>query len=176
MTAEALRTTAAALRESFDAAFAEPASDAVEARVELLAVRVAGERLAIPLSAIDGLYADRPLTGLPGALPELLGLAGIRGSLTAVYDLGALLGLGRSAPRWIALIAAENGLGLAFEELDGTFRVASRELVSGTRPGDAGRHLGRLVEVSGRPLPVLDVVSLVAAIKRLAGRPGPREE
>jgi chemotaxis signal transduction protein len=167
--------TAAALRQAFDQTFAASAGAARAATVDLLAIRIAGEAYALRLSGIAGLHADRRIVPLPGAAPELLGIAGLRGSLVAVYDLGALLEYPRSEkPRWTALAANERTLGLAFEELEGFLRLAPQDLTtSGSAPG---KHVQEVAHAGGILRPVVDVASVVETIRRLARRGGPPEE
>jgi chemotaxis signal transduction protein len=166
---------AAALRQAFDQTFAAPAGEARAAAEDLLAIRIAGEAYALRLSGIAGLHADRRIVPLPRAAPELLGVAGLRGSLVAVYDLAALLEYPRSEkPRWIALTAAERSLGLAFEELESFLRLAPQDLTtSGSTPE---KHVRQVAHAGGILRPVVDVASVVETIRRLARRGGPPEE
>lgn len=53
-------------------------------------------RYGVPLECVREIIASRPFTRLPGAGPEVCGLAGVRGRVVTVFDLGAVLGL-RSA-------------------------------------------------------------------------------
>ncbi len=167
---------AARLRRDFDLTFAEPARLAQADAEVLLALRVAGEGYAVRLAAVAGLFVDRGIVPLPGTGPELLGIAGLRGGLVAVYDLGALLGYPRSeSPRWLALLRSGSTVGLAFEELDGTLRVAPQDLSPAAGPAHGG--LVREVVRAGSVLrPVVDVASVLETIKRLARRGGSPEE
>ena len=56
----------------------------------------AGRRFGVPLECVREIIAARPFTRLPGAGPEVCGLAGVRGRVVTVFDMGAVLGL-RSA-------------------------------------------------------------------------------
>lgn len=55
-----------------------------------------GRRYGVPLDCVREIIAPRPFTRLPGAGPEVCGLAGVRGRVVTVFDMGAVLGL-RSA-------------------------------------------------------------------------------
>jgi purine-binding chemotaxis protein CheW len=59
----------------------------------LLFFAIAGEAFAIRLGEVGGVVALESLREVPGAPPRVLGLAEWRGSLLAVLDLPALLGL-----------------------------------------------------------------------------------
>ncbi len=171
---ESVLDRAAALRLEFDQTFAVPAAAAAGA-VDLLALRVAGERYALRLSEIGGLHADRRIVALPGAPPELLGLAGLRGSLVAVYDLGAFLGAPSSeAPRWLALAGGDRTVGLAFEQLERYLRVATQNLTLDAE--SKKRHFREVVNVEGEMRAVIDIASIVEKIKGLAHLAGPSEE
>jgi chemotaxis signal transduction protein len=119
------------LARAFDTAFAESAQAAAGSPLALLAIRVAGEPLALRLTQLAGLYARRSIVPVPSALPELLGLVGLRGAIVPVYDLGALLGRApQRDPRWIVL-AAQVSIALAFDELEGYWRLPADSVVSG---------------------------------------------
>lgn len=112
------------LRRAFDSSFAAPPTPSVDHLADLLTVRIAGRPYAIRVADISGLFADRPVTPVPGPLPELLGVAGFRGSIVAVYDLAALLGHGHSdKARWLVLDAGSPAMGLAFDAIDGHLRA-----------------------------------------------------
>jgi chemotaxis signal transduction protein len=169
--------SAAALRREFDLAFVEPGHPAASATEDLIALRIAGERHALRLSAIGGLYADRPIVRLPGGPGELLGIAAVRGGLVAVYDLRMLLGYARSeGPRWVALAGEDRSVGLAFEELAGQLRVASRDVMQAGGSAPRGRHVRHVAQAGGGLLPIVDVASIVATIRDLALRTGRPEE
>lgn len=50
-------------------------------------------RYGVPLDRVGEIISPRPFTRLPGAGPEVCGLAGVRGRVVTVFDLGAVLGL-----------------------------------------------------------------------------------
>jgi len=80
------------LRRAFDRSFSEaPVTRATELD-DLLDIRVGLDPYAIHLDQVTGVFADKPVTPLPGSFPELLGIAGFRGAIVPVYDLRTLLG------------------------------------------------------------------------------------
>jgi purine-binding chemotaxis protein CheW len=167
---------AADLRLEFDRTFAAPAA-APPATVDLLAVQVAGEGYALRLAGIAGLFADRRIVPLPGAAAELLGLAGLRGGLVAIYDLGAILGHTRSeSPRWVALARGEKTVGLAFDELGGFMRVALQDLTQGAGAAPTGRYVREVVHVDGGLRPVVDMASILETIEGLSRQASRSEE
>ncbi|MCC6998989.1 MAG: chemotaxis protein CheW [Deltaproteobacteria bacterium] len=153
------------LRAQFDAGFAVAHRAAPAAFTEVLTLRAGGVVYALRVAHIGALHADRQLTPLPGPIPELLGLAGVRGDLVPVYDLGALLGhAAASSPRWL-VVSADARVGLAFEAFEAHLRVAP----PGPAEGAAERtHVREVVMTPAGARPVVDVPSLCEAIVRRA--------
>jgi purine-binding chemotaxis protein CheW len=184
-------------RAEFDAAFAAPPAEGRRAAERLVRIEVGGERFALRLADLAGLRRLGKLVALPGARPELLGVAGLRGRLVPVFDLGRLLGCGADEPRWLALARAEEPVGLAFGGLEGQIEVApeaqaTADAASAVRAASAGAmdgtgaaeggaspgrtrgagFLGRVVRDGDVPLPVVEVGALVAALAAQAGPAG----
>jgi chemotaxis signal transduction protein len=155
---------AEALRRQFDAAFAAPPRAGRDARVALLEIRVGGEPMALRVLELAGLVQARPVTAVPSRRRELLGVAGLRGAIVPVWSLARLLGRGEDpAPAWIAL-AGGGAVGLAVAALDAHLLVAPASLAPVAAGQGAPRHVRELLRREGRPMPVLDVPSLVRAI------------
>jgi chemotaxis signal transduction protein len=160
---DALQTRLLELRQSFDRAFTEPiALDDADATIELLAIRVGRDPFALRLSEIAALEADRTITPVPSDHPELLGIAGVRGGVVAVFDLGALLGAPRSEGlRWLVL-AKGAPLAFAFSAFDGQL-VVRREALASAEPTRAAR-VREVAHGGGLSLPVIDVPALIAGL------------
>lgn len=170
---------AAELRQSFDRSFAESRLISTEAVDDLLAIRLGPDRYAIRVSAISGLFADRPVTPLPGPLPELLGLAGLRGALIPVYDLRLMMGYpGRGTPRWLILVTAGTPLGLAFDHLDGHLHLPRSAITVDERSDATARHVHEVVRTTDGARPIVNLPSLLASITSRAspGMPPPRRD
>ncbi len=159
-------TSVAALREAFDSAFARSSAGQGEARVDLLAIRIAGAPHALQLAAIVGLHFGRRIAPVPSSVSTLLGLVGLRGKLVPVYDLGALLGHPATAdPPWVVLVRAPAGhVGLAFEKFDSFLRLPRTALAEDS--ASASRHIHGLVHTGDGIRPLVDVLSVVEAIAR----------
>lgn len=158
---------AAALRRAFDRSFAAPRATVRQAAESLLAIQIGGEPYAVHVSALAGLHADRCVVPAPSPSPDLLGLVGLRGTIAPVYDLRRLLGQPAGpAPRWLFLLRAgrEDLVGFAFDRLDTHFQAAAADIVAATDSG--ARHVAGVVRTAEGALPLLDTVSLVAAITR----------
>jgi chemotaxis signal transduction protein len=123
----------------------------------------------VRLADVSGLFTDKRVTWLPGPTAALRGIAGLRGTILPVYDLGLLLGYPRAtAPRWL-LVTAVTPVGLAFDGFDGHLSVRPDEIVPEARPEAAERHVREILPgEAGRG--IIDLASVVAAIGNLSGR------
>ncbi len=167
-----LTEKAAELRRAFDLSFAEAPAERLQALDDLLAIRVGAAPYALRLSEVAGLAVDRRITPLPSAVPELLGLAGLRGAIVPVYDLAALLGsAAAAAPRWLAF-AAGAGVALSFDAFERHLRLG-REAVVPAGEADARRgHVREVLRAEGGARPIVHLASIVESIRRRAeGQP-----
>lgn len=158
-------TEAAELRREFDQAFAVPTRHETRDLVKLLAVRAGGEPYALRLTELSGLVRDRRVMPVPSSAPEMRGVAGLRGALVPVYDLGALLGhgVGEHPPIWLALVGKGREIALAFEKLEGHIEIARSDL----SPADGLREGARVVvRTPDATRVVIDIPVLLERIKR----------
>jgi len=151
---------AATLRAEFDHGFAlRPVAPDTDV-VDLLAIRAGSHRVAIRLGDILAIAATPRLLAVPSTAPALLGLAGQRGQIVAVFRLATLLGhpeLGTA--RWMVICGgAGEPIALAFEELDGHHRLSRARL-----------HV-EAAQIDDELRPLVDVRRLVAAINARPGR------
>ncbi len=164
-----IETRAAELRNAFDRARAAPfALTTVEQTENLLAIRVSGDRYAIRVSEISGLTADRKIISFPSPIAELLGVAGIRGTLAPVYSLAALLGYGVGAEpiRWLALCGAEESVALAFSEFEGYVRVPLIQVYAAEQEDVARIHVEHVVRAPEMVRAVISIPHIREAIQR----------
>jgi chemotaxis signal transduction protein len=178
--AEAARGVAAvdALRRQFDRGFAAPARVAADDVEKLLALRVGGDAYAVRLADINGLLVEQAPAALPSAMPEFLGVCGLRGAVVPVWSLGALLGYGadREIPRWMILVGERGDgrtLALAFEHFEGHQR-ASRASFSELARDDADRparraHVRQSVRLDDGWRGVLDLEAIAHEVERRLG-------
>jgi chemotaxis signal transduction protein len=162
--------SAAELGRAFDGAFAEPLRAASDDRENLLGLRAGGVSYAVRLGEIAGLLRGLTIVPVPGPLPELLGVAGLRGGVVPIYSLRVLLGYPAAAesPGWIALAGGDAGVGLGFDEFEGYLRVARSEIAA--RGAEAARtHVGESVRVASALRGLVSVPSLVSAIRARVG-------
>ena len=155
-------TRAAELRQAFDRSFAEPIATEMAATADFLAVQLGGDPYAIAMSEIAGLFSDIRVTSVPGPLPELCGVAGFRGAVTPVYDLAALLGYPPAPGRWIVLSASRD-LAFSFDDFNDHFRTEAAA-VAVPREG-SGRHVRGIAQLGSSSWQVIDIPSLIGAIR-----------
>lgn len=157
------------LRQEFDRSFAgAPDARTIELD-DLLDIRVALDPYAIHLDQVTGVFADKPVTPLPGSFPELLGIAGFRGAMVPVYDLRTLLGYPRGgSQRWLILTAGETRIALAFDQFEGHSRVA-RTAIAEDLGGETQRHHVReVVRTADFIRPIVHLPSILEAIRKRA--------
>jgi purine-binding chemotaxis protein CheW len=174
-TAESLSARLRELRESFDRSFREPPASVGEAPLDLLAIRVGRQPFALRLSEIAVLEAGRTITSVPSRHSELVGIAGVRGAVVAVFDLALLLELPKlDSPRWLVL-AQGAPLAFAFSAFEGQRSVAPDAIARAEREGSGRAQLREMVRWRGttgewETQPVIDIAGLVAALERPRAR------
>jgi purine-binding chemotaxis protein CheW len=154
----------ARLRAAFDRGFAARPAERRRDLVALLAVRAGGEPVALRVLETGGLLHAPTIVPVPGARPELLGIAGLRGEILPVFALARLLGRATAAEaRWIALAGGGAArVGLAFEAFEGHVVVPSARV----RPAPGGGTAFEIAELDGGARPVLSMGELLRAVAR----------
>jgi purine-binding chemotaxis protein CheW len=157
----------ALLRQAFDRSFAEaPAVDGPEVH-DLLALTIGSAGYALRVTELSAMVADTRITPMATPVPGLLGLAALRGSLLPVYDLAALVGHApEAAPRWVAVAAGPEPVGLAFSRFDGHLRVRAGAIVPEDRAGIP--HIHHVVQLESGPGRLL--VSVTSVLDAIADR------
>lgn len=151
MSADQERTrTALRMREEFDLSFARAPQLEKPGVIDLLQIHVAELRYAVRLSEVAAVHAERRVVAVPTHDPRLLGLVGLRGSITPVFDLALVLGHAKTKdPRWLLELRSAKPCALALAGLHGHLRLPSEQLTSGTGDATALTDAG--------PLPVIDL-------------------
>lgn len=157
------------LRRAFDRSFAEPAIQPAQTVVRLISLEVAGRPLAIETGQIAGLAKVKRIVPLPSRIPELLGIAGIRGGVVPVFSLAALLEIeSRGNPQWLALAKSETSMALAFDALTGQVEVAAPDIYPDEVEGRIA-FVRMLVRIGAEVRPLLDIFRIAQEIHRKAG-------
>jgi len=163
------------LRFAFDRSFAAAAHFDAAPKEDLLAIRSGSQVLALRLAEVGGLFVDKKITQIPGRVATLLGIAGFRGAILPVYDLGMLLGQAKGkASRWL-VIAASAPIALAFEGFDGHLRI-SKDTVFPQEAGERAIYVRDCVRVEGVVRPILNLPSVLDTIRAQSAQPIVGEE
>lgn len=172
------RGSAQALRDAFDASFVVAAaqSDAT-GREDFLTIRVAGGPYALALAEIAGVHHGATVVPIAGVAAHLIGIAGFRGAVAPVYDLGMWLGAPRApSTPWIVLARAPWPVGFAFERLERHIRPM-RDAAAGPPEADAVRpFVAGVLRTDDEVRPLVRLASIVDAISKLVGPRGPHKE
>lgn len=165
MTQDALNQTVKDLKRAFDEAFEKPAVRETPDTRLLLAVQAGSLDIALSVSEIAIVMRCPRLTTLPSNQPALAGLAGIRGSLVAVYELGSLLGgpptsVGRG---WVAVAGARPTAAFLFDELLRAEVVASTDIRRGATSNRTPSS-DQVVEIAGTTRALVHLPDLLSLV------------
>jgi purine-binding chemotaxis protein CheW len=136
------------------------------ATIEAIALRVGGERYAIPAAEVRGVAALVRLTPLPHAPPEVAGLTARGGAILPVFHLRAVLGLALSAlPEHGRIVLLGQGDDLVALIVDAVLGFQSVDVSALREPpptfSAAARGVIRGLDPAGVPL--LDPAALLAS-------------
>jgi purine-binding chemotaxis protein CheW len=146
-------------------------ADGSSKRVEYLAFGLAGEFYAVPIAQIAEILREPPLTGVPRAPRDVLGVISVRGKLITVVDLRRRFRLPETPLDQKARILLSDAglgeqLGLLVDEVREVWRLAPDEIEPATVLGDeqpahiAG--IGRPKGSAGTALILLDLGPVLA--------------
>ena len=140
--------------------------------MHLLIVRIGTARFALKVADLAGLARAQTVVPILGAGSELLGIAGLKGRMVAVYSLTAMIGsteLSTEQNRWMVLCRCEKEIALAFTAVTGTMMVPRAEL-SPASPG-ATPHATDAVGSGSSQLWLLNVSSIAENIVKKTEAP-----
>ena len=163
--------TAQELRWAFDESFAAPAVAPPADLEDYLAIRVGNGHYALKTSELSGLEVSRKVVALPTSAMSLMGIAGVQGQLVPIYRLGQILGHDADPQDrwWLAMVGVDQPMGLAIEELEGHIRAAQADVHTPVSEGESRRHLGKALRVEAGIRYIVDVQSIVTAIRNQSG-------
>ena len=164
------------LKLAFDLTFQQPQIERGQELVHLLIVNIGTSKFALKVADLAGLARARTVVPIPGARSGLLGLAGLKGRMVAVYSLAATIGspdLSTSQNRWMVLCRCEKEIALAFTAVAGTMMVPRAEL-NPVSPG-APPHATDAVGAGSSQLWLLSVNSIAETIAKDTGAPASAE-
>jgi purine-binding chemotaxis protein CheW len=135
---------------------------------EFLAFVLAGELYGVELTRIREILSPPPLTPVPRAPPEVMGVCSVRGLLVSVIDLRRRLRLPENdATRRarILLTQGESGevIGLFVDEVRHVMRLAESEIESSSSVlgGDVAEHVLGIGRPDGTFMILLDLPAIV---------------
>jgi len=189
-----LRSKIEEMRRLFDESFAAQPAERMAAREAMLALTVAGERMAVRLSDVHTLATLKGrLLPIPSRVPELMGVTGIRGSLVPVFSLAALMGLGNTEaspggealgaytethagiPRWLLLCGSRVApIALAFQRFDEHIQVERDEVFPPGEATEAQRYINGSVRWRGVMRSIINLPKLVERL--MASTPASRQD
>ena len=160
----------AELRRQFDNTFAAAPPGPAESSESLIALRAAGEALAVKTLHITAVAKRRRIVPVPTRVPGLLGIMALRGTLLPVYDLAALLGLPAPAgvSSWLMLTGPETPVGLIFDEFEGQIEI-DRACLYESDSSVSRKHLRVMAKVNDAHRAVIDIPGIVEEIRKTAG-------
>jgi purine-binding chemotaxis protein CheW len=149
---------------------ARPVSGEDEEVVEFLVFVLAGDLYAIELTRVREILSSPPLTPVPRASRDVLGICSVRGLLVTVVDLRRRLGLAEppeSRRARILLTQTSWGevVGLFVDEVKQVVRFASSgiEVASTVLGADISEYVMGIARPGGAVIILLDLPSIVAA-------------
>ncbi len=142
----------------------EVAEPGVEETQQVLVFEACGERFALPLDVVTEVQPLPPVTRVPTAPAEVIGITNLRGRVLTLFGLGPCLGIPAEAAPATHLIVldlqdAELTVGLAVERIGDVCRVPR---VLDTPPPQEGAPsaLASVFEADGQVVGLLDPLGI----------------
>jgi chemotaxis signal transduction protein len=164
------------LRHAFDRTFQLPHQLTTKSVEPMVAFHTAGIALAVRVQHITGVMKRTVILPVPSIVPELLGVAAVRGGLVPVFNLAALLGFPPiGEPQWFMLMNRQTPVAFAFDGLEGRIEVEQAHVYA-DETSSPSKHLHQLAEVGSVVRAVVDVSNLMESIGQYAGLGAPAKE
>ncbi len=147
---------------------------------EYIGFKAMDETFALPLTLVKEILKPPPITDVPRAREDVLGIVSVRGQITTVLDLRRRLGFTPREPtqhtRILLVEGAGEVLGLMVDEVTQVYRLSSQEIevANSVLGGNLGAHVagigrprirglrGEAVQVADEVLILLDLAALLA--------------
>jgi purine-binding chemotaxis protein CheW len=135
---------------------------------EFLSFRLGSDTYAVELARIREIVSSPPLTEVPRAPEDIVGVCSVRGLLVTVVDLRRRLRLAESPPTRLSRILLANTdsgevMGLLVDEVRHVVRLSSSEIeiTANVVGGDLSDHVLGVGRPDGEFLVLLDLASMV---------------
>jgi purine-binding chemotaxis protein CheW len=147
---------------------------------EYIGFRAAEETFALPLAVVREILKPPPITEVPRARPDILGILSVRGQITTVLDLRRRLGFPAQEltpfSRILLVEGREEILGLMVDQVTQVYRLSHLEIeaAGSVLGGEFSTHVagigrprirglrGEAMQVSDEVLILLDLTALLA--------------
>lgn len=134
---------------------------------EFLAFVLAGDLYAVELTRIKEILSPPPITHVPRARPEVIGICSVRGLLVTVFDLRRMLRLVEQPPTRrsrILLVTTDHGevVGLLVDEVRQVVRLGETEIevAANALGGDLTQQVMGIARPEGNFLILLDITAM----------------
>lgn len=136
---------------------------------ELLVVRIADERFAVPLESVDELVESPQLRQVPGAPDTLLGLFTLGQSMLPLYSAAEILGSGTTGEQ-VALVmrGGDARIALAVDDAEDVITVSLADILDAPRTGHRDDAVLGVIWHGSTLLTVLDARAVVSAFAALS--------
>lgn len=140
---------------------------------EYLVFRVGDDVMGLPLASVKEILKLAPITEVPRASPEIVGILSVRGRITTILDLRRVLRLPDApVPRSARILLVEQGeevLGLRVDSVTQVVRLLEKEIEpAGVIGGGLSEHvtgIGRPGSREGREENVIVLLDPVALLR-----------
>ncbi len=131
-------------------------------RTEYLAFVLAGDTYAVQIAYIAEILKPPPVTAVPRAPREVIGVMSVRGRLVTVVDLRRRFGLREQPPdrrtRILLVEAGDEHIGLLVDEVLQVYRLADSEIEPAqVLGGDQPAHIAGIGRPEGALLILIDL-------------------
>lgn len=142
---------------------------AVNDDTQLVSVRIEGQLIGLPITAVRDVFAIQRMTPVPKADKAVSGLVNLRGHIVTILDLGYLLGA-RKIPRSEAIEPMAVGVewqgevfGLVVDEIGDVFSLSSQssEALPANMAVGWARHTRRVHKLEKELMIEIDLHSLL---------------
>jgi len=136
-------------------------------RTEFLAFKLGDEAFAVRISCITEIIKPLPITDVPRASAEIVGVMSVRGRLVTVVDLRPRFGLaarpnGRLTRILLVDVGVEEIIGLVVDEVLEVVRLAEAEIEPpNALGGEQPPHIAGVGRPDGNVLVLLDLLPLL---------------